>query len=287
MTYRYFRSTALTTNFDKLLEDAFTRQGAVECQPIRTDSELQFWDNVHNRYYVLKLHGDYDTQNISNTPDETVSISDNFRDDVSRLLEYAGLLVLGTAGQEKSIHTLFDELAKKAETGKVLRFGLLWGIYVGSVRPDEVSQKKIETLINEQLETASVSSDIKRMIERVQNKEGLFYFFPIWGAADFMYRLVAATRNRQLIGTAQRYLDRDMRLRAAFSRSGLSKETIDKHLKTLTGKRTHRTTESERQVPEQACSAVDSVNLKSAYSTATLPAALLWGHRNSDRNGGP
>ena len=40
----YFKSTCLSTNFDKLIETAFMQQGRRECQPIRSDAELNYWE---------------------------------------------------------------------------------------------------------------------------------------------------------------------------------------------------------------------------------------------------
>src|SRR5205085_488630 len=48
-----FKKTCLTTNFDKLLESAFTKRGDAECQPIRTDDELKYWEDDHERCYVI------------------------------------------------------------------------------------------------------------------------------------------------------------------------------------------------------------------------------------------
>jgi NAD-dependent SIR2 family protein deacetylase len=49
MAHRRLFATALTTNFDKLLERAFTEQGFVECQAIRTASEAEFWGQEQNK----------------------------------------------------------------------------------------------------------------------------------------------------------------------------------------------------------------------------------------------
>jgi hypothetical protein len=68
---RVLRTTCLTTNFDKLLELAFAKQGEVECQAIRTPEEAAYWGGEPDKCYILKLHGDYDTHSILNTRDET------------------------------------------------------------------------------------------------------------------------------------------------------------------------------------------------------------------------
>lgn len=231
MSRGYLKSTCLTTNFDKLLESAFVQQGESECQPLRTDQELGFWMKEEGRHYLLKLHGDYDTHNISNTTDETVMISDAFRNAVATSLESSGLVVLGTAGHEKSIHTLFDFLSKRAVTNThVLHFGLLWGVYMGASRPIGKSPAELEAEVDKQVKR-TVGRDIIRMMGRTAGAA----FFPIWGAGNFMHQLIQATEDRLLIGTATRFLDREMRLRQVFRKAGLSDDAITRHLRTLRG----------------------------------------------------
>ncbi len=255
--YRYFKSTCLTTNFDKLIESAFIQQIDSECQPIRTDEEVQFWANVEDRHYVVKLHGDYDTHNILNTSDETVSISDRLQSAAASLLEFAGLVVIGTAGYEKSIHTLFDHLSKKAVMeDKILRYGLLWGVYMGPSRPKGLTAGDIEHLVQERLEQSEISRDIRKMIERTRQKERLFCFFPVWGAGNFMYELIKATGNKKLKGLAELYLDREMRLRHEFTEAGLLEEAINNHLSRLELKRTYpKESDDDRKPPTRVYSA--------------------------------
>ena len=113
MRNRYMKSTCITTNFDKLIETSFMQQDFSESQPIRNDEEAMYWINAQDRYYVLKLHGDYDTDNILNTASETTKISDTMLECVQNLLDYSGLVVIGSAGNEKSVHTMFDTLAQE------------------------------------------------------------------------------------------------------------------------------------------------------------------------------
>ncbi|MFN7931003.1 MAG: macro domain-containing protein [Blastocatellia bacterium] len=232
---RYFKNTCLTTNFDKLLESAFIQQGHSECQPIRNDEERRFWSSEEDRYYVIKLHGDYDTHNVLNTSDETVLISEQLLDDTCRLLDSAGLVVIGTAGYETSVFTLFNYLSRKG--GRILSRGLLWGVYVGTAKPDGITDEEIRTLVKEKLAQGIVSQDICSMIER--NSAGrLFRFFPVWGTGNFFYKLIKSTQNKEIKGAVSLYLDREMRLRHVFDKAGLPKDAINAHLTQLEQKRT-------------------------------------------------
>jgi O-acetyl-ADP-ribose deacetylase (regulator of RNase III) len=259
---KYLKNTCVTTNFDKLLESAFTQQMNSECQPIRNDEEARYWMTTEDRHYVIKLHGDYDTHNVLNTLDETVIISDVLQDVVSTALEFAGLVVLGTAGYEKSIHTMFDNLSRKAESGKVLRFGLLWGVYVGASKPKNITMAEIEALVQQKIKEGVVSRDVKEMLERTHRLNGLFCFFPVWGAGNFMFDLVKATGNKALNGEAEIYLDRKMRLRHMFASAGYSEKAIKKHLDSLEGKRSLSKDVDNRTPPEIVYSAQTAQGLE-------------------------
>src|SRR4051794_34404583 len=112
MTTGIIKRTCITTNFDKLIEQAFALQGEMECQPIRTTAELKYWREREDHAFALKLHGDYDTQNILNTSGETTLLDENWRNRLVEYLKHSGLFVVGTAGYEKSIYTLFDYLGE-------------------------------------------------------------------------------------------------------------------------------------------------------------------------------
>lgn len=228
-----FKTTCLTTNFDKLLESAFTQQGELECQPIRGVEESGFWQHEPNRYYVMKLHGDYDTHNILNTEDETLRISDSMISIIERVLESAGMVVIGSAGNEKSIRRMFDDLASKATgVSDVLSFGLLWGVYMGQPKPKNMTPDKLEELINDRIRQ-EVGRDIVKMIERKNPQNELFCFFPVWGAGAFLFDLIKATHENTLIREAELYLDHEMRLRNVFTGAGLSEAAITEHISNL------------------------------------------------------
>ena len=235
MSSGHVRHTALTTNFDKLLENAFVQQGRSECQPIRTDKELQYWQDEPERFYVFKLHGDYDTGNVLNTKDETISISEVMRSNVKRLLQDSGMLVIGTTGWEKSIHTTFDYLTvTEAEQERVLSFGLLWGVYMGADRPEgQLGADDLEKLVQRRINEGAVAPDIVDMMERRSRTNALFSFFPLWGAGRFMLDAITETRDRETKATAELYLDHEMRLQQVLARAKLPADTISKHIVSL------------------------------------------------------
>jgi O-acetyl-ADP-ribose deacetylase (regulator of RNase III) len=237
MARGHLKATCITTNFDKLLESAFVQQGLKECQAIRNDAEIEYWRNDPDRCYALKLHGDYDTYNILNTVEETIRISKPLGVVVSGLLQDSGLVVLGTAGQETSISSMFDELSlavmeARGKAGSILSYGLLWGVYMGAQKPEGLNAGQIEGLVRQRIEGGEVGRGIAAMVNRLAHV-GLVRFFPVWGAGNFLFDLVNATPDKWLRGTAELYLDHEMRLRYLFARKGLPQNAITGHIASL------------------------------------------------------
>jgi O-acetyl-ADP-ribose deacetylase (regulator of RNase III) len=233
----YLRSTILTTNFDHLLESAFMRLG-VDCQPLRTADECVFWSEAEkDRCFIAKLHGDIDTRNIANTDSETVAVSRDMTRLVTSLTSSAGLVVLGTSANEKSIERLFDLLGHPAaEPPDLLSPGLLWGVYMGAARPRSSTPQAIARQVAARVKATNINPTIVRLIDNSTNE--LFRFFPIWGIDEFMLTLVKATKDKALIGDASQHLDHEMRLREVFGHAaGLSEDDIALHLANLRGKR--------------------------------------------------
>jgi O-acetyl-ADP-ribose deacetylase (regulator of RNase III)/NAD-dependent SIR2 family protein deacetylase len=235
MARGHLRRSCITTNFDKLLEAAFMRHGLMECQPVRHDDEVAYLGKEGDKCYVLKLHGDYDTYNILNTEVEVFSLSERMTEAVSDVVSGAGLLVLGTAGYEESVASLFKELTKPENKGKVFPYGLLWGVYVPGPKPSRpLTQKQLEKIVREQLDAGAVSPEIVRMMNRTETWEENFCFFPVWGAGNFLLDLMKEAKDTKLRVTAESYLDHAMRLRQVFERAGLSANAISRHISTLT-----------------------------------------------------
>jgi O-acetyl-ADP-ribose deacetylase (regulator of RNase III) len=223
------KKTILTTNFDKLVESAFTQQGRIECQAIRTKHELDYWAQEKDKAYVLKLHGDYDTYNIANTLDQIFMIGDKMHDSLSVALKGAGMIVVGAAGHEKSVHTLLDRLSQRTgPPDHVLDFGLLWGVYMGPNRPAKLNKSDVLSTIQR-----TIGRDIIQLMERMESRNEMFGFFPVWGAGNFFLDLIRHTKNRTLIAAAHSYMDHEMRLRQVFIDAKLKPKAVEQHLQKL------------------------------------------------------
>ena len=239
----YVKRTCLTTNFDHLLESAFIQQGISDFQAIRSDDECRFHRD-DNRSYVIKLHGDIDTDNILNTLSETERISEVMQIKAASVVRDAGLVVIGTAAYERSIQSLFLDLRADTKNEGTLSYGLLWGVYMGTEKPKPGSMtpqeltKRVRARAQQQ-----VSREILEMMDRETRK--LFCFFPVWGAGEFMLDLVLETKKPALIAVARRWLDHEMRLRHVFAEAGLTDDAVKRHLASL--REARRVIEQEKQ----------------------------------------
>jgi O-acetyl-ADP-ribose deacetylase (regulator of RNase III) len=239
--------TCLTTNFDHLLESAFTQLELPDCQAIRRGEEAEFWQEREQRCFVIKLHGDIDTWNIRNTAIETVRIEQDLAAPVERLADNAGLVVLGSAGNEESVRALFTNIEQK-NLPSTFAFGLLWGVYMGDTRPLDMTRAKELRLLKQRVNSGVVHRGIRDLLGRSQND--LWAFFPVWGAGGFLDELVAATAKPELIARARSRLDHEMRLRRIFrGAAGLSEQTVLNHLQSL---RDSRRSFDERRAREPA-----------------------------------
>jgi O-acetyl-ADP-ribose deacetylase (regulator of RNase III) len=235
---KIFSADCITTNFDKLLERAFHDIGEMECQPIRTADELQFHQRYEDKAFCIKIHGDYDTHNLLNTEDETVIIEDRIARYLEDILKNKGTLVIGSAGFEKSIHTLFDNLTSKDSGNKrVLEYGLLWGVYVGDDSEDPVAE------VHRLIEDGSISKEIVKVMDRNYRAPSQFAFFPVTGGAgEFMRQMILYSNDTLLLQSAEPYFDHEMRIRSIFRRHQLPPKAASEHIGRL--RQAQRRTES-------------------------------------------
>jgi O-acetyl-ADP-ribose deacetylase (regulator of RNase III) len=227
MQSKIFGLDCVTTNFDKLLERAFHDIGAMECQPIRNERELDFHQPNDDKAFCIKIHGDYDTHNLLNTEEETVLVEKAVADYVEQILRNRGLLVIGSAGFEKSIHTFFDRLTKHDKSKRILHYGLLWGVFVG----DHANEPTEE--VRRRVQAGEVSKEIVKVMQRNYSRDAQFAFFPVVSAGEFLRRLIVHVGDRELFGAAAPFFDHEMRIRNIFHREGLTDHAYKQHIDRL------------------------------------------------------
>jgi hypothetical protein len=94
-----FIRVILTTNFDRLMENAL-REAGVEPTVIRSDDDLRgAIPLIHSRCFILKLHGDYLDTRIKNTDEELGLYTSEIDGLLDRILDDHGLVVCGWSGE--------------------------------------------------------------------------------------------------------------------------------------------------------------------------------------------
>src|SRR5262249_20646941 len=112
---------------------------------------------------------------------------------------------------------------------------------------------ELKRLVGEAIDKRSVSGETVEMMNRANTTDRTCAFFPIWGSGSFLFSLISASGDRSLVGTAERFLDHEMRLRPVFGRAGLDPPAIEAHLKALDAQR--RRIHALNVIPEHVWSA--------------------------------
>ncbi|MBB5189637.1 hypothetical protein HNQ50_000347 [Silvimonas terrae] len=89
----------ITTNFDRLMENALREQGIEPTVISSVDSLSGAEPLTHSRCYVLKLHGDYKDSRILNTDEELSAYSDSYNKLLDRIFDEHGLIICGWSGE--------------------------------------------------------------------------------------------------------------------------------------------------------------------------------------------
>lgn len=89
----------LTTNFDRLLEDALREQGVVPTVLANADAVAGSVPLVHTGPVVVKLHGDYLDTRILNTPEELEKYAPEMDALLDRILDEFGLVACGWSAE--------------------------------------------------------------------------------------------------------------------------------------------------------------------------------------------
>jgi hypothetical protein len=88
----------ITTNFDRLIENAL-RENGVEPTVITSDDALKgAVPLIHSRCYVVKIHGDYLDTRIRNTDSELGAYTPELDTLLDRIIDEHGLIVCGWSG---------------------------------------------------------------------------------------------------------------------------------------------------------------------------------------------
>lgn len=89
----------ITTNFDRLMENALREQGIEPTVVSSADALAGAEPLTHSHCYVLKLHGDYKDARILNTDQELNTYPDSYNQLLDRIFDEHGLIICGWSGE--------------------------------------------------------------------------------------------------------------------------------------------------------------------------------------------
>ncbi|MBW8465237.1 SIR2 family protein [Acidovorax sp.] len=89
----------VTTNFDRLMENALREQGVEPTVVSSADVLAGAEPLTHSRCYLLKLHGDYKDARILNTDQELSAYPESYNKLLDRIFDEHGLIICGWSGE--------------------------------------------------------------------------------------------------------------------------------------------------------------------------------------------
>jgi len=120
----------LTTNFDRLIERALDAIGITPQVIVGTGELAGMMPLVHAPVTVVKLHGDYATPGMRNTPEELAVYPADLRALLDQVLNEFGLIVVGwSAAYDRA---LSDALARSPSR----RYPIFWSAHNGDISED-------------------------------------------------------------------------------------------------------------------------------------------------------
>ena len=129
-------NTVFTTNFDDLINEAcYTFSNNLRPVVCAHDSSIKSIRLTSNRPKIIKLHGDFLFDNIKNTIRELESLEDNMRAKFRQYASEFGMIVLGYAGNDRSI---MDTLNTLLHSDTAFPHGIYWCVRKGSQISEEV-----------------------------------------------------------------------------------------------------------------------------------------------------
>lgn len=144
-----FIKIIVTTNFDRLMENALRDTGIEPTVLSSPDQVRGALPLIHVQCCVIKVHGDYLDTRIRNTPAELRTYPEEFNKLLDRIFEEFGLIVCGWSA------TWDDALRAAIERCPSRRFATYWAVMGKSNDKAQrlINQRKAETIIIQDADT--------------------------------------------------------------------------------------------------------------------------------------
>lgn len=129
-------NTIFTTNFDDLINEAcYTFSNNLRPVVCAHDSSIKNIRLTSNRPKIIKLHGDFLFDDIKNTIRELESLKDNMRTKFRQYANEFGMIVVGYAGNDRSI---MDTLNTLLHSDNTFPHGIYWCVRKDTIMPEEL-----------------------------------------------------------------------------------------------------------------------------------------------------
>jgi len=133
-------NAVFTTNFDDLINEAcYLYTDGVRPIVCAHDSEVSTLRLTRLRPKIIKLHGDFLFDSISNISTETQRLTRNMETKFAQFGQEYGLVVVGYSGRDNSVMSILEKLLTKRN---YFRHGIYW-----CIRKGEVPRKRVEELL--------------------------------------------------------------------------------------------------------------------------------------------
>jgi len=176
----------VTTNFDRLLENAL-REAGVEPTVIKSEDDLAgAVPLVHSRCFILKLHGDYLDTRILNIDSELEAYGGALTDCLDRIFDEHGLIICGWSGDwDPALRAAIARTPSR-------RYPTYWA---SRGEPTAIAQDLIDHRAAQRLGIADADSFFTDLQQKIETLEAVARPHPL--TTDL------------LVGTAKRYLARE------------------------------------------------------------------------------
>lgn len=125
----------ITTNFDRLLENALEKKGIIPTVISTTDSIKGALPLTHTKCTLLKVHGDYIDTRIKNTPTELESYDKPLNQLLDQIFDEFGLIICGWSAEwDRALYSALEKC-------KSHRFTTYWTL---KEEPTDVTKKLIQ-----------------------------------------------------------------------------------------------------------------------------------------------
>jgi hypothetical protein len=131
---KYF-DTIYTTNFDDLINESFYQFSKRRPMVCAHDSSVNSLSISSARPKIIKLHGDYLFDDIKSTLKETESLESNIKNKLTHFSKEYGLIVVGYAGNDRSVMDIINHLLKSED---YFKNGIYWCLRKGETINQEL-----------------------------------------------------------------------------------------------------------------------------------------------------